>query len=179
MNSNLWKSPYLSCLPLALIPSDWEVQLLCISPGRWLHATALIRAGTIDPVFPRYWRDCRVADSGYYAWAAEPCSQPSAGFSVPKCWAFCASRTQVRCTQSMRQMGKEWGEGCWKLAAAARTPSSSWGTHLTRPRSKADSGRRHQWDTTCPLHAALHFQLHYHINEITEGIKTLHFHFIL
>lgn len=176
MNSNLWKSPYLSCLPLALIPSDWEVQLLCISPGRWLHATALIRAGTIDPVFPRYRRDCRVADSGYYAWAVEPCSQPSAGFSVPKCWAFCASSEvhPVYEADGERMRGRMLGAGCCSqdtLQLVGNTPDSP-----------QEQGRL--WETTpvghnLPPSCCPSFSATYHINEIMEGIKTLHFHFIL
>lgn len=50
--------------------------------------------------------DCRLADWGHYTWAVEPSSSLSAGFSVPKCWGFCASRMLVKCIQSTRQDGE-------------------------------------------------------------------------
>lgn len=46
-----------------------------------------------------HWLNCWVADLGYYAWAVEPCSQPSTGFSVPKSWAFCTHGEHMKCTQ--------------------------------------------------------------------------------
>lgn len=55
--------------------------------------------------------------------AAEPSSSLRAGFSIPRCWDFCASRTSVRCTQATRQDGKR----------AERLPREDAGSSLLWP----------------------------------------------
>lgn len=118
-----------------------------------------------------HWLDCRVADLGYCARAVEPSSQPSAGFSVPKCWAFCTRRVSVKCTQPREVWEAEWK---WhgELNAAARHSPSQGQCPMPQKRGRPQriTAMGHNLHSLCcPSFSATY------VVEATEGIKTSHF----
>lgn len=120
-----------------------------------------------------HWLDCRVADLGYCARAVEPSSQPSVGFSVPKCWAFCTRRVSVKCTQPTMERGlRGWVKMTWGAECCSQALSSQGQCPMPQKRGRPQriTAMGHNLHSLCcPSFSATY------VVEATEGIKTSHF----
>lgn len=159
MKCNLQKPACLSCLPLVLTPSDWEVQLF---------ASAL-EDGSMPQPSPEQVQSIQHFPAPGLGWPLAElghCTAAAAQQQLLKCWCFCASRARVRGTQATRQdverterlQGRVLGAQCCgqaipHLTGKGGTCQEQVRSQGTIPVGHTDLGQK------LPLHAAFPFQL--------------------